>query len=86
LSVEGTVEVERLDNVLSVGRPVGAQPDGTLGLFRLAPGSSEATRVQVRIGRTSVNSVEVLGGLAEGDQVVLSDMTAWDAVERVKLR
>lgn len=86
LSVEGTVEVERLAEVLSVGRPVGAQPDGTLGLFRLAPGSSEASRVQVRIGRTSVNSVEVLGGLAEGDQVVLSDMTAWDAVERVKLQ
>ncbi len=86
LTVEGTVEVERLPDVLSVGRPVGAQPDGTLGLFRLAPGSSEATRVQVRLGRASVNSVEVLQGLAEGDQVVLSDMTAWEAVERVKLQ
>jgi multidrug resistance efflux pump len=86
LTVEGTVELERLANVLSVGRPAGAQPNGTMSLFRLMPGSDEAIRVPVRLGRGSVNAVEVVQGLQEGDQVVLSDMAAWDAVERVRLR
>ncbi|MCP3062823.1 HlyD family efflux transporter periplasmic adaptor subunit [Myxococcus sp. K38C18041901] len=86
LTVEGTVELERLANVLSVGRPAGAQPNGTMSLFRLMPGSDEAVRVPVQLGRGSVNAVEVLQGLTEGDQVVLSDMAAWDAVERVRLR
>jgi HlyD family secretion protein len=86
LTIEGTVELERLGQVLSVGRPAGAQPGSTVSLFKLVPGSDEALRVQVRLGRGSVNSIEVVQGLAEGDQVVLSDMTAWDAVERVRLR
>ena len=86
LTVEGTVELERLGDVLSVGRPAGAQPHATMALFRLLPGSDEAVRVPVRLGRGSVNAVEVLQGLQEGDQVVLSDMAAWDAVERVRLR
>lgn len=86
LTVEGTVELERLANVLSVGRPAGAQPNGTMSMFRLIPGGDEAVRVPVQLGRGSVNAVEVLQGLAEGDQVVLSDMAAWDAVERVRLR
>ncbi|MCY1018723.1 HlyD family secretion protein [Pyxidicoccus sp. MSG2] len=86
LTVEGTVELERLGNVLSVGRPAGAQPNGTMSLFRLMPGSDEAIRVPVQLGRGSVNAVEVVQGLQEGDQVVLSDMAAWDAVERVRLR
>ncbi|QSQ12307.1 efflux RND transporter periplasmic adaptor subunit [Myxococcus landrumensis] len=86
LTVEGTVELERLANVLSVGRPAGAQPNGTMALFRLIPGGEEAVRVPVQLGRGSVNAVEILQGLAEGDQVVLSDMAAWDAVERVRLR
>ncbi|MCE9671678.1 HlyD family efflux transporter periplasmic adaptor subunit [Myxococcus stipitatus] len=86
LTVEGTVELERLGNVLSVGRPAGAQPNGTMSLFRLLPGSDEAVRVPVQLGRGSVNAVEVVQGLAEGDQVVLSDMAAWDAAERVRLR
>nr|WP_246357395.1 HlyD family efflux transporter periplasmic adaptor subunit [Pyxidicoccus fallax] len=86
LTVEGTVELERLANVLSVGRPAGAQPNGTMSLFRLMPGSDEAIRVPVQLGRGSVNAVEVVQGLQEGDQVVLSDMAAWDAVERVRLR
>lgn len=86
LTIEGTVELERLGQVLSVGRPAGAQPGSTVSLFKLVPGSDEAFRVQVRLGRGSVNSIEVVQGLAEGDQVVLSDMTAWDAVERVRLR
>ncbi|MBZ4422634.1 HlyD family efflux transporter periplasmic adaptor subunit [Myxococcus sp. RHSTA-1-4] len=86
LTVEGTVELERLADVLSVGRPAGAQPNGTMALFRLMPGSDEAIRVPVQLGRGSVNAVEVVQGLQEGDQVVLSDMAAWDAVERVRLR
>jgi multidrug resistance efflux pump len=86
LTVEGTVELERLGNVLSVGRPAGAQPNAAVALFKLVSGSDEAVRVPVQLGRGSVNSIEVVQGLAEGDQVVLSDMTAWDAVERVRLR
>ena len=86
LTVEGTVELERLGEVLSMGRPAGAQPNGTVSLFKLVPGSDEAVRVPVQLGRGSVNSIEVVQGLAEGDQVVLSDMTAWDAVDRVRLR
>ncbi|QQR44292.1 HlyD family efflux transporter periplasmic adaptor subunit [Myxococcus xanthus] len=86
LTVEGTVELERLGDVLSVGRPAGAQPNATMALFRLMPGSDEAVRVPVQLGRGSVNAVEVLQGLQEGDQVVLSDMAAWDSVERVRLR
>lgn len=86
LTVEGTVELERLGEVLSMGRPAGAQPNATVSLFKLVPGSDEAVRVPVRLGRGSVNSIEVVEGLAEGEQVVLSDMTAWDAVDRVRLR
>ncbi|MDY7228209.1 HlyD family secretion protein [Hyalangium rubrum] len=86
LTVEGTVELERLGEVLSVGRPAGAQPNSTMTLFRLLPGSDEAVRVPVQLGRGSVNAIEVVQGLTEGDQVVLSDMTAWDAVERVRVR
>jgi HlyD family secretion protein len=86
LTVEGTIELERLDNVLFVGRPAGAQSGATVSLFRMQNGSDEAERVQVRLGRSSVNTIEVLGGLSEGDQVVLSDMTQWDDAERVKLK
>lgn len=86
LTVEGTVELERLGDVLSVGRPAGAQPNSTVSLFRLMPGSDEAVRVPVQLGRGSVNAIEVVQGLTEGDQVVLSDMTAWDAVDRVRVR
>jgi multidrug resistance efflux pump len=86
LTVEGTVELERLNNVLFVGRPAGAQSGATVSLFRMQNGSDEAERVQVRLGRSSVNTIEVLQGLSEGDQVVLSDMTQWDNAERVKLK
>jgi HlyD family secretion protein len=86
LTVEGTVELERLGDVLFVGRPAGAQPNSTVSLFRLQPGSDEALRIPVQLGRGSVNSIEVVQGLTEGDQVVLSDMTAWDAVDRVRVR
>jgi HlyD family secretion protein len=86
LSVDGTIELERLDNVLYVGRPAFGQEQSTVGLFRLSPDTGEASRLQVQLGRSSVNTIEVMAGLTEGDQVVLSDMSAWDAFDRVRLR
>jgi len=86
LSVDGTVELERLENILYVGRPAqGGQGPGPVGLFKLEEGGSTATRVTVRLGRTSVSTVEVVGGLKEGDQVILSDTSAYDAVDRIRL-
>ncbi len=86
LNVDGTIELEHLDSVLFVGRPTYGQSGATVGLFRLTDGGSEAMRVPVKLGRSSVNTVEILDGLAEGDQVILSDMSAWDAFERVRVR
>jgi HlyD family secretion protein len=86
LSVDGTIELERLDSVLYVGRPAFGQEQSTVGLFRLDPETGEAARVQVKLGRSSVNTIEILDGLKEGDQVVLSDMSAWDAFDRIRLR
>jgi HlyD family secretion protein len=85
LSVDGTIEIERLANVLYVGRPVQGQPASTIGLFRVINGGTEAVRVRVELGRMSVNSVEVLRGLQSGDQVILSDMSAWDSYDRIRL-
>jgi HlyD family secretion protein len=85
LSVDGTIQVERLDNVLHVGRPAYGQANSTVGLFRLTPDGTEATRVNVRLGRTSVNTVEVLGGLQSGDKVIISDMSRWDSFDRVRV-
>lgn len=86
LTVEGTIEIEKLANVLYVGRPAGAQPEGQIELFKLARGSDEAHRTKVRLGRSSVATVEVLDGLQEGDVVILSDMSQWDATDRVRLK
>lgn len=86
LSVDGTIEIERLDQVLYVGRPAFGQEQNTVGLFKVDPNTGEATRAQVQLGRSSVNTIEVLGGLNEGDQVILSDMSTWDAVDRIRLR
>jgi HlyD family secretion protein len=86
LTVEGTIEIERLANVLYVGRPAGAQPNGQVELFKLVNGGDEAHRVKVKLGRSSVSTVEVLEGLAEGDAVILSDMSQWDTTDRVRLR
>jgi HlyD family secretion protein len=85
LSVDGTIQVERLDNVLHVGRPAYGQANSTVGLFKLSPDGKEATRVNVRLGRTSVNTVEVLGGLQPGEKVIISDMSRWDGVDRVRV-
>jgi multidrug efflux pump subunit AcrA (membrane-fusion protein) len=86
LTVEGTIEIEKLQNVLFVGRPAGAQPGGQTELFKVVKGGDEAHRVKVRLGRSSVSTVEVVDGLAEGDAVILSDMSQWDTTDRVRLR
>lgn len=85
LSVDGTVEIERLNDVLYVGRPVFGQQNSLVTLFKLDPVSKDANRVQVKLGRSSVNTIEILEGLQIGDQVVLSDMSAWDAHQRIHL-
>ncbi|MGH9711702.1 MAG: HlyD family secretion protein [Candidatus Acidiferrales bacterium] len=86
LSVEGTVEIERLTDVLFVGRPVHGEANSTVGLFKLVDDGKDASRVQVQLGRTSVNTVEIVKGLQIGDQVILSDMSAWDNFDRVQLK
>jgi len=86
LSVEGTIEIERLANVLYVERPVHGDEDSKVGLFKLTDDGKEAVRVQVQLGRASVNDVEILSGLKEGDQVILSDMSADDNYDRVELK
>lgn len=86
LSVDGTIEVERLPNVLYTSRPAYGQANSTVGLFKLVDGGSHAVRVAVRLGRTSVNAVEIVDGLVEGDVVILSEMSRYDAVDRVRLR
>lgn len=85
LSVEGTIEIENLKDVVYVGRPAFGQPNSTAGIFKLDQDGKEASRVQVQLGRSSVNTVEILGGLRPGDQVVLSDMSQWDAFNRIRL-
>jgi HlyD family secretion protein len=85
LSVDSTIELERLDNVLFVGRPAFGQEQSTVGLFKLDPDGSGATRTQVKLGRSSVNTVEILSGLKSGDQVILSDMSAQDQNPRIRL-
>ncbi len=85
LSVDGTIELERLNDALYVGRPVEGQADSTISLFKVIEGGREAIRVPVKLGRSSVSTIEVLQGLQVGDQVILSDMSAWVGHERVKL-
>jgi HlyD family secretion protein len=85
LSVDGTIELERLTDVLYVGRPAQGQADSLVSLFLLEEGGKEANRTKVKLGRTSVNTVEIQSGLKVGDQVVLSDTSAWDAFDRIRL-
>jgi HlyD family secretion protein len=86
LSVDGTITLENLTNVLFVGRPVHGQSDSTIGIFKLTEDGSEATRVNVKLGRSSVNTIEIQEGLKVGDKVILSDMSAWDNFDRVRLK
>jgi HlyD family secretion protein len=85
LSVDGTIELERLDDVVYVGRPAFGQEHSTVGIFKLDPTGDYAHRTQVQLGRSSVNTIEVVSGLQPGDHVILSDMSQWDANDRVKL-
>jgi len=86
LSVDGTIELERLNDVLFMGRPAFGQEQSVVGLFKILPDGVNAERVQVKLGRSSVNTMEVLSGLKVGDQVILSDMSAYDAYDRIRLK
>ncbi len=85
LSIDGTIELERLDDVVFVGRPAFGQERSTVGIFKLDQDGVYASRSQVQLGRSSVNTIEIVGGLAPGDRVILSDMSQWDSHDRVKL-
>jgi len=85
LSVDGTIEIERLEDVLYVDRPAYGQANTRVGLYKLSADGTTAERVQVELGRTSVNTVEIVGGLAEGEEVILSDSSPWDDAERIRL-
>jgi HlyD family secretion protein len=85
LSVDGQIDLQRLSNVLYVGRPAFGNEDSTISLFKLSPDGKTATRVPVKVGRASVNAIQVLSGLNEGDTVILSDMSRWDQVDRIRL-
>jgi HlyD family secretion protein len=85
LSIDGTIELERLDNVIFVGRPAFGQERSTVNIFKLDADGVYALRAPVQLGRSSVNTIEVVSGLLPGDRVILSDMSQWDAHERVKL-
>jgi RND family efflux transporter MFP subunit len=85
LSVDGTIQIERLEDVLFVGRPAYGQANSAVGLFRLSDDEDEAARLTVRLGRSSVNQIEILEGLAQGDRIILSDMSRWDDTDRVRI-
>ena len=86
LAVEGIIEIARLDDVYYVGRPAYGQAHNTVGLFKLVEGGSHAERVNVRLGQSSVNYIEIIDGLQVGDVVILTDMSQWDAYDRVRIR
>ncbi|MES2219849.1 MAG: HlyD family efflux transporter periplasmic adaptor subunit, partial [Acidobacteriota bacterium] len=85
LSVDGTIDLQRLHDVLYVGRPAFGNENSTISLFKLDPTGNYATRVAVKVGRASVNEIQILSGLKEGDNVILSDMSRWDNVDRIRL-
>lgn len=86
LTVDGTIELERMPDVLYVGRPASGQENGMVGLFKIEQDGSNASRIKVKLGRSSVNTIEILEGLNTGDQVVLSDMSAWDSYDHIRLK
>ena len=85
LSVDGTIDLEKLDSVLYVGRPASGQENSTISLFKMDGDGKNAVRVPVKVGRASVNSIQVIEGLKEGDTVILSDMSRWDNTDRIRL-
>jgi len=86
LSVDGTIEITRLDSVLVMGRPACGQENTSVGIFKVDSATGDANRVTVQLGRAAVNTIEVKSGLSEGDEVILSDMSAWDQFDRIRLR
>jgi HlyD family secretion protein len=86
LSVDGTIELERLTDVLYIGRPAFGQGQQATSLFLLSAGSQEAVRTQVTLGRSSVSTIEIISGLREGDQVILSDTSAMDSYSHIRVR
>ena len=86
LSVDGTVEIANIKDVLYVGRPVHGQAESTIGIFKIIDDGAEAVRVNVKLGRSSVNTIEIVQGLKVGDKVILSDMSAWDNFDRIRLK
>ena len=85
LTVDGTIELERLADAVFVGRPAMGQPQSTIGLFRIVKGTNEALRVRVALGQASVSTIVVKEGLEVGDEVILSDTSAWDSADRIRL-
>ncbi|HSN71664.1 MAG TPA: HlyD family efflux transporter periplasmic adaptor subunit [Steroidobacteraceae bacterium] len=85
LSVDGTIEIERLPSVVYAGRPAYGQPNSTVSLFKLVDGGASAVRVSVQLGRSSVNAIEIIQGLEPGEQLILSDTSAWDEYDRIRL-
>jgi multidrug efflux pump subunit AcrA (membrane-fusion protein) len=85
LSVDGTITLEKLNNVLYVGRPAFGQEKSTVTMFKMDPDGKYASRVSVELGRSSVNAIEIVRGLKEGDQVILSDMSRWDNADRIRV-
>ncbi|HET9087523.1 MAG TPA: RND transporter, partial [Acidobacteriaceae bacterium] len=85
LSVDGTIDLERLQDVLYVGRPAFGNEESTISLFKLDADGKYATRVAVKVGKVSVNEIQILSGLQDGDTVILSDMSRWDNVDRIRL-
>jgi HlyD family secretion protein len=85
LNVDGAIEIENLQDILYMGRPAFGQENSTVGLFRLEEDGDHATRVRVQLGRSSINTIEILDGLSEGDEVILSDTSRWDDYDRIRL-
>ena len=84
-SVDGTIEIERLDNVVYVGRPAYGQADSSIRLFKVEADGQHAVRVPVQLGVASVSDVEIVEGLAPGDEVILSDTSSWEDYDRIRL-
>jgi multidrug efflux pump subunit AcrA (membrane-fusion protein) len=85
LSVDGTIDLQRLKDVLFVGRPAFGNPDSTISLFKYDPDGKTATRAQVKVGKASVTQIQIQDGLKEGDRVILSDMSRYDSTDKVRL-
>ena len=83
--MDGTVESEKVDDIVYMDRPVSGEPDATIGIFKIDPDGKGASRVNVKLGRASVNTIEVRDGLKVGDRVILSDMSQYDSYPRIRL-